>query len=161
MYCIKSAVSKNVTAFTPCKNLLAVKGQCFWTTSKEPPTNYEILGVKKDASSKEIKEAYFELCKTMHPDSNSGTKDVQNFVELNKAYNVLINESKRARYDKKLKGEEFYNQGLSSEETKDTVVYAPYIRIFILIIYVIGLTQFGKKQNYNVRSEWRSSDQPK
>jgi hypothetical protein len=42
--------------------------------------------------------------------------------------------------------EKYYAEGGTTfDEVKDTVNYAPVLRIFILIIYVMGLTQFGKK----------------
>ncbi|XP_048737290.2 chaperone protein DnaJ-like [Ostrea edulis] len=164
MYCIKSAMYKNATALKPSKNFQIVKGQFLWTTSKVPRTNYEILGVREDATIKEIKNAYFDLCKKTHPDKNSDTKNAQNFMELNEAYNILISDRKRSQYDNKLRIEKYYAEGgMPFDEVKDTVNYAPFLRIFILIVYVMGLTQFGKKsrQNGNLRDEWRPLESSK
>ena len=61
---------------------------------------YEILGVPRDASPKDIQKAYRRLAKTMHPDLNPGDKDAQRrFQELSGAYGILSDETKRARFD--------------------------------------------------------------
>lgn len=63
---------------------------------------YEILGVKKDASTEEIKKAYRKLARKYHPDVNPGDKEAEEkFKQINEAYNNLIDESKRKAYDEK------------------------------------------------------------
>lgn len=61
---------------------------------------YSILGVSKTASKEEIKQAYRKLSKELHPDKHKGDKEKeQKFKEVNEAYEVLSNETKRQRYD--------------------------------------------------------------
>lgn len=61
---------------------------------------YDILGVKKNASEKEIKSAYRRLAKKYHPDTNPGDKAAeQKFKEVTEAYNILIDNEKRKLYD--------------------------------------------------------------
>jgi DnaJ-class molecular chaperone len=51
---------------------------------------YETLGLKKDASHKEIKSAYRRLARKHHPDVNPGDKSAEGrFKEINRAYEVL------------------------------------------------------------------------
>jgi molecular chaperone DnaJ len=62
-----------------------------------PAANYyDVLGVKKDASSAEIKKAFRKLARKHHPDAGG---DEEKFKELNSAYEVLSDADKRAEYD--------------------------------------------------------------
>jgi molecular chaperone DnaJ len=58
---------------------------------------YEVLGVKKDASVDEIKKAFRRLAVQHHPDKEGGNEE--KFKEINEAYDVLKDQSKRQRYD--------------------------------------------------------------
>ncbi len=62
---------------------------------------YEVLGVDRGASQEEIKKAFRRLAMRYHPDRNpanpKGTED--RFKEINEAYQVLIDESRRREYD--------------------------------------------------------------
>lgn len=61
---------------------------------------YEVLGVKRDASEREIASAYRKLAVKYHPDSNPGDADaVERFKEAAEAYEILSDSAKRARYD--------------------------------------------------------------
>ena len=61
---------------------------------------YEILGVSKDATQEEIKKAFRQLAKKYHPDANPGDPTAEaRFKEINEAYEVLSDETKRANYD--------------------------------------------------------------
>jgi DnaJ-class molecular chaperone len=62
---------------------------------------YQILGVNRNASEKEIKQAYRRLARKHHPDLNPGDKSAEaRFKEINAAYEVLSNPEKRKKYDK-------------------------------------------------------------
>lgn len=58
---------------------------------------YEVLGVAKDASADEIKKAFRRKAVELHPDKQGG--DEAKFKEVNEAYEVLKDQSKRQRYD--------------------------------------------------------------
>ncbi len=58
---------------------------------------YQILGVAKGASDDEIKKAYRKLAHKHHPDKTGG--DEAKFKEINEAYQVLSDKSKRQQYD--------------------------------------------------------------
>jgi molecular chaperone DnaJ len=73
---------------------------------------YEILGVSKDATDAEIKQAYRKLSRVKHPDKSSKSKEVatREFQELSQANAVLSDPEKRRIYD--MYGEEGLNAGL-------------------------------------------------
>ncbi len=61
---------------------------------------YQILGVGKAASEKDIKQAYRRLARKYHPDVNPNNKAAQDrFKEINEAYDVLSDQEKRSKYD--------------------------------------------------------------
>lgn len=62
---------------------------------------YDILGVDKAATDKELKSAYRRLAKKYHPDANPGDKTTEEkFKELSEAYDVLKDPEKRKLYDR-------------------------------------------------------------
>ena len=61
---------------------------------------YQILGVDRNASKKDIQKAYHRLARQHHPDLNAGDKQAEEkFKEINEAYQVLSDEKKRKKYD--------------------------------------------------------------
>jgi molecular chaperone DnaJ len=60
---------------------------------------YEVLGVQKNASKEEIKNAYRKLALQYHPDRNKDPTAEEKFKELSEAYAVLSDDEKRKRYD--------------------------------------------------------------
>jgi len=60
---------------------------------------YDVLGVSRNASLEEIKEAYRKLAVEWHPDRNKSPEANERFKEINEAYEVLGNKEKRAVYD--------------------------------------------------------------
>jgi molecular chaperone DnaJ len=61
---------------------------------------YEVLGVSKDASERDIKKAYKRLAMKYHPDRTHGDKEKEEqFKEVKEAYEVLNDDQKRAAYD--------------------------------------------------------------
>lgn len=68
---------------------------------------YEILGIKQDANSEEIKRAYHERARKHHPDVNSSDAANETFLAIQEAFETLSNKERRAAYDEKLGSEEF------------------------------------------------------
>ncbi|XP_028670123.2 dnaJ heat shock protein family (Hsp40) member A3a isoform X2 [Erpetoichthys calabaricus] len=61
---------------------------------------YNILGVPRTASQKEIKKAYYQLAKKYHPDTSKDDPQAkEKFTKLAEAYEVLSDEVKRKQYD--------------------------------------------------------------
>lgn len=61
---------------------------------------YQILGIDKSATAKDIKSAYRKLARKYHPDLNPNDKDAKkNFQQINEANEVLSDPEKRRKYD--------------------------------------------------------------
>ncbi len=61
---------------------------------------YEVLGVSKDASDRDIKKAYRRMAMKHHPDRNpDDKKSEESFKEVNEAYEMLSDSQKKAAYD--------------------------------------------------------------
>ncbi|MBX9644400.1 MAG: DnaJ domain-containing protein [Novosphingobium sp.] len=62
---------------------------------------YLILGVARSAGEKDIKSAYRKLAKELHPDRNKDNpKAAERFSEVTRAYDLLSDKDKRARFDR-------------------------------------------------------------
>jgi curved DNA-binding protein len=72
---------------------------------------YEMLGVTKNASSAEIKKAYRTLAIKYHPDRNLGNKVAEEkFKDINEAYEVLSDQTRRVQYDQSINRKNFINK---------------------------------------------------
>src|SRR5579872_7440684 len=62
---------------------------------------YEVLGIPRDASAKDIRSAFRKLARKHHPDVNPNNPEAENrFKEINEAHEVLSDPDKRAKYDR-------------------------------------------------------------
>ena len=68
---------------------------------------YEILGLARDATSDEIRQAYFILARKVHPDANPDPKAKEKFIAIQEAYEVLNDKDRRAIYDSSLPDREY------------------------------------------------------
>ncbi|KAF7665498.1 hypothetical protein LDENG_00140780 [Lucifuga dentata] len=83
------------------KSPFAVCTQSFHTSAPACSKDfYQILGVPRTATQKEIKKAYYQMAKKYHPDTNKDDPQAkEKFAQLAEAYEVLSDEVKRKQYD--------------------------------------------------------------
>lgn len=79
---------------------------------------YTLLGLKRGASSSDIKKAFRKLGAKYHPDKNPSTEAQEKFMEINRAYEVLSDKEKRSVYDQL--GEEGLKQHLSQRAAQQS-----------------------------------------
>jgi len=61
---------------------------------------YETLGINRNATEKDVKQAFRRMARKYHPDVNPGNKDAEaRFKEMNEAFEVLSDKEKRQKYD--------------------------------------------------------------
>lgn len=72
--------------------------------------HYDTLNISPEATPAEIKQAYRRLAKLFHPDSQSDTANPDKIVELNAAYEVLGDPTRRRAYDYQLRSPQLQPQ---------------------------------------------------
>jgi len=103
---------------------------------------YEILGITKSSSQKEIKAAFRKLARQYHPDVNGAPDAEERFKEINEAFMVLSDDEKRAVYDR------YGHEGLrSAGGMPDWNNINPFD---IFEQFFGGLGGFGTRQQRNV-----------
>jgi hypothetical protein len=75
------------------------KGQKYASVETDP-YYYGVLGVSKNATREEIKDAYLRLAKICHPAVSADPDAEKKAKEIHKAYEVLSDPDKRAQYDR-------------------------------------------------------------
>lgn len=65
-------------------------------------THYDVLGIEKTSTVDQIKKAYRKLALVYHPDKAKTSTHADLFKDMTAAYNVLSDESARAKYDREL-----------------------------------------------------------
>ena len=82
---------------------------------------YRVLGVPRSATHQQIRRAYHERAKQLHPDKNPGNADAQrSFIELQQAYETLKDDDTRSRYDAGGTGDFFGSQQRESAHQRES-----------------------------------------
>lgn len=75
---------------------------------------YEVLGIAREATNDQIKDAYRKLAMQYHPDRNKSPEAEERFKEISEAYAVLSDEQKRQQYD--MLGHQGFDQQYTQED---------------------------------------------
>ncbi|CAF2696276.1 unnamed protein product [Rotaria sp. Silwood2] len=78
---------------------------------------YAVLGVKRDATEKEIKRKFRQLALKYHPDKNQDPKAEETFRTIVEAYDVLSNRDKRRQYD--MQGDQSFRSSSNQDHSSD------------------------------------------
>jgi Ca-activated chloride channel homolog len=70
------------------------------------PSFYTLLGIRRSATPEEIRRSYLKSAKRLHPDTNIGPGETELFLDVQQAYQVLSDPSRRSAYDATLPPEE-------------------------------------------------------
>ena len=110
---------------------------------------YSILDVRKNASGEEIKQAYRQKVKSIHPDVNPNNKNAgQNMAELNEAYKILSDKFTRHNYDLK------FENGMKSKFSPNKIsALFTWKNIIILGVVLAVMGMFGGKTNTQSSTE--------
>ena len=77
--------------------------KCYSTREKTEKNFYRVLGVSPKATQAQIKNAFYKLSITHHPDKHKGSEEShEKFQKISEAYNVLSNPEMRKQYDREL-----------------------------------------------------------
>ena len=66
---------------------------------------YARLGIARTANAEEIRAAYYQAARRLHPDTNADAAATELFLQVQEAYETLSNDSNRAKYDQTLPGD--------------------------------------------------------
>jgi molecular chaperone DnaJ len=70
-------------------------------TAGMPRDPYEVLGVEREVSAQQVKKAFRQLARELHPDVNAHDPDAEEkFKEAAEAYEILSDDERRATYDR-------------------------------------------------------------
>lgn len=120
-----------------------IRSMLFSTSYHKCATHYDVLGVAKEATQKEIKEAYIRLGKEYHPDMHQSLSDddhqapgatnekedevTKKFKEINEAYEVLGRIGSKSAYDIALRNVQARNESRNSvDPTQQHATYKSY-----------------------------------
>lgn len=108
---------------------------------------YELLEIKRNATKSEVRRAFRKLSSEVHPDKNpNDEKALEKFRKLNSAYEALIDDEKRTKYNDFLDNPAKYWDYLVENEQ---FVYAPKSNTVFVIIFLLAVSTLLHWLNMN------------
>ena len=85
------------------KYLLFTPSYLLHTTCRSNQKDYyKVLNIEKNSTKQNIKQAYYKLSKVYHPDINNESEAETKFKEIQEAYDILGDESRKNEYDQSI-----------------------------------------------------------
>ena len=107
--------------------------------------HYEVLGLKEDCTSSEVRKAYLKMVITHHPDKNMG-QESEIFVHMSNAYTVLRDSEQRQDFDNEL---EFYKRhGRWRWQFRYRMKPDVWLVALIAILISVALQYYIKRANH-------------
>lgn len=99
---------------------------------------YDLLGIKRSATKSEVRRAFRKLSSEVHPDKNPNNEQaLETFRKLNSAYEALIDDDKRRKYNDFLDNPAKHWDYLVQNEQ---FVYAPKSNVLFVIVFLIAVS---------------------
>lgn len=109
------------------------------------PSLYALLGILRSATQEEIRRAYLKAAKRLHPDTNNAPGETELFLDIQQAYQILSETSRRSAYDAALEPEEelpsFVNQRILFSRKE-----IPHLKEPQLLYVLLDLSPQEKKE---------------
>ena len=141
IYCSIPTRIKLETCFTQIKSYATPSNQY------ASVNHYKILGINRNASEKEVKEAYHKLAKKYHPDKNKDDKNaMKKFQEISSAYEYLSNQASNnsagikhgTNYSAQYNNYDFAKENKKERDTKIFFVGILSFGLALLTLLVLG-----------------------
>jgi len=115
--------------------------------SEELKDPYQILGLPKTASKKEIKDIYIQLSKEFHPDVNSSHDAKEKYRRIIEAYKVLSDKESKHDFESIMK-----KRNYKKYSKRDEIKYDMEYCIIILgsVLFFSNMAHQIKKTNYEL-----------
>ncbi len=111
-------------------------------TDEATPTHYEVLGVASDASPGQLRDAYRNIARRLHPDTQGAPPDAEVLMSvLNEAYATLSNPSERQAYDALLERDAHTTDPHTSLEPMPTP--SSPLSAMIAVLVALGIINLG------------------
>ncbi|CAN8062363.1 unnamed protein product [Agarophyton chilense] len=108
---------------------------------------YELLRVPRNASKSDVRRAYRRVSADLHPDKNPGDEAAAaRFRSVSAAYEALLDDAKRAKYDDFLDNPTKYWQFLAEISTE---VYAPKSNVVVVVMGILAIATLVHWLNMN------------
>jgi len=124
---------------------------------------YELLGISRNASYKEIKSSYRKLMSTYHPSPDNPPEIVEKVKELNKAYQILTNPTRRAEYESTRRETDKKKWQGQKSRHGNGLYYANAVLSIIVVFFFVFCPNIGRAQDqssvvaFAISNDWQDA----